>query len=63
MSMGVVCMVKERNETSDDSATISPEEDDCGTVDDGPTYEVLISVLCTVRIHGEKITGFTMETS
>ncbi len=36
MSMAIVCMVKE-NKT--DGNTTAPE-DDCGTVDEGPTYEV-----------------------
>ena len=43
MSMGIVCMVKEDNTTTkqpSDNVTLSPDELECGTLEDEPTYEV-----------------------
>ena len=43
MSMAIVCMVKEENinNTTDDNATtLSPDEEKCGTLESGPTYDV-----------------------
>ena len=43
MSMGTVCMVKEDNTTTkqpSDNVTLSPDELECGTLEDEPTYEV-----------------------
>ena len=43
MSMAIVCMVKEENinNTNDDNATtLSPDEEKCGTLEGGPTYDV-----------------------
>ena len=42
MSMAIVCMVKEENtnNTDENNTTVSPDELKCGTLEDGPTYDV-----------------------
>ena len=41
MSMAIVCMVKEENtNNTDENTTVSPDELKCGTLEDGPTYDV-----------------------